>query len=156
MIRKAILETNGYQIVFNLKSVDKPQADFVDSIVEFQLDSRLGELSARSIPTFIHFKDLQRLVTYFQQHIATLKENSDSDSHAFVTYGSGFVIQAFSGSVLSESEGFFTIQFMVNVGEAYEKACSTYVGGESVVTFANIRNFTSSLQAALNELSYSN
>lgn len=58
MIRKCILETNGYQIVFNLKSVDKPQADFIDSIVELKLDSRLGELSAKSIPTFSHFKDL--------------------------------------------------------------------------------------------------
>ncbi len=150
------METNGYRISFNLKSVEGTEVDFVDSIVEFQLDPRIGELLVRSVPAFIHFKDLQRLVTYFEQHIAALKEDPNSESYTFVTYNLGFQVQALSGSVLTESEGFFTIVFTVNVGQAYEGACSTYVGGESVVTFENIRSFTSSLQAALAELSHSN
>lgn len=153
MKKQCILETNGYRVVFTLKSVQKTKADFVDSICEFQLDPRLGELLARSVPTFIHFKDLQRLVTYFEQHITTLREDPNSESHTFVTYNLDFQVQALSGDILSEGEGLFTIRFMVNVGQAHEKACSTYVGGESVVTFANIRSFTASLQAALDEFS---
>ena len=42
--------------------------------------------------------------------------------------------------------------FTVNVGQAYKGAGNTYLGGESVVSFASIRSFTSSLQAVLNEL----
>ena len=155
MKKKCVLETNGYRVFFHFRSVQTPEADYVESIVQFQIDSRLQELLVRSVPTLIHFKDLQRLVTYFEQHIAALKEDSNSESHTFVTYGLGFQAQALSGSVLSESEGFFTIQFMVNVGQAYKGACSTYVGGESQVTFANIRSFTASLQAVVNELSHS-
>lgn len=156
MIRKCLLETNGYQTIFNLKSVDKPQADSVELIVEFQLDPRLGELSAMSVPSFIHFKDLHRLVTYFEQHIASLRKDPNSEAHTFVTYGLSFQIQALSGDILCEDEGVFTLRFMVNIGEAYEKASSTYVGGESMMTLANIRSFISSLQLALSELSYSN
>lgn len=78
MLRKCFLETEGYRIFFNSKSVEGTEADFVDSIVEFQLNPCLGELLVRSIPAFITFQDLQRLATYFEQHIAVLKENPDS------------------------------------------------------------------------------
>ena len=152
MFRKCFLETNGYRIFFNLKSTDKPKADFVDSIIEFQLDPNLGEVLVRSVPGFIHFKDLQRLIKYFEKHIAALKEDPNSESYTFVTYNLGFQVQALSGRVFSESEGFFTIMFTVNVGQAYKGAGSTYVGGESVVSFASISRFTSSLLALLNEL----
>ncbi|MDF5719608.1 MAG: hypothetical protein PUP91_03760 [Rhizonema sp. PD37] len=110
----------------------------------------------RSIPTIITLKDLQSLITYFEQHITNLKSDPNSKAHTFVTWDLGFQVEALSGDVFSESEGVFTIRFMVNIGQADEKACSTYVGGEAMVTFANIRSFTLSLQAALAELSYSN
>jgi len=62
-----------------------------------------------------------------------------------------FQIQALSGIVLSENEGSFSLQFLINVGQADEKASRTYIGGESVVKFENVQKFTSCLQMALLE-----
>ena len=156
MSRKCLLETNGYQILLHLKRVETTEEELFDTIFEFKLNPSLGETLVRSIPTIITLKDLQSLITYFEQHITNLKEDHNSESHTFVTRSLDFQVQASSGNIFSESEGVFTIVFMVNVGKAYEGACSTYLGGETLVTVENIRSFTSSLQAALVELFYSN
>lgn len=153
MIGKCLLETEGYKILFELKSLENSKQD-VDVIVEFQLNPHLGSLVVKSIPTFIAINDLERLVNYFEEHIAYLKVDSDSESSIFITYGLGFQVQALSGEVRSSNDGEFTIRFMVNVGQSDFEASRTYVGGESVVTLENIKSFTSSLQGILRELSY--
>lgn len=109
----------------------------------------------------ISIQDIQRLIKYFEEHIAKLQENPDSESYTFVTYGLNFQVQALAGDVrinpsnllqTSPDDGEFTIVFMVNVGQSNVEACQTYVGGESVVTLKNIHSFTSLLQAVLTEL----
>ena len=99
-------------------------------------------------------KDLERLVNYFEEHIACLKVDPDNESSTFITYGLGFQVQALSGEVRSLSDGEFTMRFMVNVGQSDFEASRTYIGGESEVTLENIESFTSSLQSILRKLSY--
>lgn len=144
---KCLLETEGYQIVFNLKSLESTKED-LDLIVEFHLDC----FAVKSIPAFIAIKDLHRLVSYFEEHIASLQVDPDSESYTFSTYGLGFQVQALAGEVRSPDDGEFSMRFMVNVGQANVDASRTYVGGESVVTLANIQGFTSSLQGVLADL----
>lgn len=153
MIGKCLLETDGYKIIFELKSLETSKKD-VDLIVEFHLNPHLGSLVVKSVPTFTAIKDLERLVNYFEEHIARLKVDPDNESSIFITYGLGFQIQALSGEVRSLSDGEFTMRFMANVGKIDFEASRTYVGGESSVTLENITNFTSSLQGILRELSY--
>ncbi len=151
--RQCLLETEGYRIVFNLKSLENNQ-QIVDLIVEYQLDPQLCFVVVKSRPEFIAIKDLQRLANYFEEHILRLQEEPDSESYTFVTYGLSFQVQALVGEVRSPSDGEFSLRFMVNVGQTNVEASRTYVGGESVVTLANIQSFTSSLQTVLTELDY--
>lgn len=152
MIGKCLLETEGYKIFFELKSLETSKQD-VDLIVEFQLNPHLGGLVVKSIPSIFAIKDLERLINYFEEHIACLKVDPDSESSIFITYGLGFQVQALSGEVRSLNDGEFTMRFMVNVGQSDFADSRTYVGGESDVTLENIKSFTSSLQSVLRELS---
>lgn len=151
MFTQCLLETYGYQVFFELKSLEN-NTNLVDLAIQFILNPRLRELSVKSEPSFIAIKDLRRLVSYLEQHIDSLKQNSNSISNTFLENGLGFQIQAFEGSVYSESEGDFTLQFMVNVGQPRKRCSRIYVGGESEITFENIKRFTSSINVALTEL----
>jgi hypothetical protein len=150
---KCLLETEGYRIVFELKTLETTKQD-VDMVVEFQLNPCLSNMVVKSKPAFISIKDLQRLVTYFEEHIALLEEDPDSESYTFTTYGLGFQLQGLSGEMRSPNDGEFSIRVMLNVGESNLENSRTYVGGESVVTLENIHNFTLSLQALLIELGF--
>lgn len=154
MVSKCLLETEGYQILLELRSLETSKKD-VDMIVEFTLNPHLGSISVQSIPGLIALKDLQRLITYFEEHIDRLKQDPDSESYTFVTYGLGFQVQALSGEVRSPDDGEFTVRFMVNVGQGKFEASRTYVGGESEVTLKNIKRFISSLQLVLVKFGFS-
>ncbi|MBW4612033.1 MAG: hypothetical protein KME21_01880 [Desmonostoc vinosum HA7617-LM4] len=142
---KCLLVTEGYKIIFNLKSLETTK-QYMDLIVKFQLDPNLAFVAVKSQPALISITDLKRLVTYFEEHIAQLQENPNRESYTFLTCDLGFQVQALSGEVRSPHEGEFSIRFMVNVGQNNAEASRTYVGGESVVTLENIQSFTSSLQ----------
>lgn len=150
MQRKCILETDGYQVIFYLSSLNYTQEQ-VGIILMFVLNPVLGTVTLKTPAHSISTKDLHRLIEYFEQHIVNIKKNPDIDSYAFVTYGLDFQIQALSGIVLSDNEGSFSLQVLINVGQADEGASRTYVGGESVVKFENVQKFTSCLQMALLE-----
>lgn len=148
MINRCVLETKGYSIVFELKNYNLA-VEMVDLVLEFQLNPHIKDFYLRSIPSYITFKDLQRLATYLETHIASLIQNPDSQSQFFVDYGLGFQLQALEGDVDLENDGEFSIIVLVDVGE-YEKGSShTYVGGLSVVTVEKTQFFISSIYAAL-------
>lgn len=153
MLYQCLLETDGYQVLFDLKNLDASK-EYFDLIVDFQLDSRILEFSIKSIPSFIAIKDLHRIITYFEEHIANLQKDPNSESYTFVTWELGFQLQAQSGDVDSPNEGEFGLLFMINVGRSHEQASRTYVGGESTVTVENARKFISSLQVVLDQLSH--
>lgn len=140
--------------MFELKAFDAMEKH-ADVLVEFRLNPLIGEVAVKSVPTLIAISDLQRLVAYFENHIADLKQNPDSESYTFVTTDLGFQVQALSGEIRSQSDGEFSIRFMVNVGESNGEGCRVYVGGESLITLENIKNFGSSLRAALSDISAS-
>ncbi|HBL14577.1 MAG TPA: hypothetical protein DD379_24950 [Cyanobacteria bacterium UBA11162] len=150
-----VIETEGYRAVFHLKSLHDSQ-EIIDLVVELVVNPKLRELSFKSVPAFIFVKDLKRLVSYFENHIESLKQNSSSESTVFIDYGLGFELQASGGSVVSETgsetEGTFTLLVMVNLGQPETESPQTYLGGESIVTLENIRNFISSVNQLLTEL----
>ncbi|GAB4203748.1 MAG: hypothetical protein Fur006_58350 [Coleofasciculaceae cyanobacterium] len=152
MIGKCLLETDGYQVLFQLKHLDTSK-EYFDAVIELMLDPHLTEVSLKSVPTFIAISDLQELVTYFDRHIARLQQNPSSESDTFVPKELGFQVKALSGEIISPTEGEFSLLFMVNVGRSNEEVSSTYFGGESEVTLENIQKFKSSVQASLVELS---
>lgn len=151
---KCTLESEGYRLLFSFENIDNLR-EGVDFSAEFILDSSNYGLSVKSSTTFINFNDLQRLITYFEEHITSLKKNPNSESDTFVTYGLKFQIKALSGEVSDEmiGGGYFSIQCMVNAGTILNKAGNTYVGGESIITIENTYSFISSLNKAIATLS---
>lgn len=155
MINRCTLETEGYQVTFNLESNSYSPEDIALE-VEFRLNTQIKELSIKSIPSFIAINDLQRLGAYLEKHIAVLIQNPESESEVFLDYGLSFQLQAFSGDVESENEGSFSIQVMVNLGQYNELSSRTYVGGLSVATVESIQNFISSIHTVVAKLSREN
>ena len=152
MSSTCLLQTSGYRVLFELRGHDTTTA-YGDMIVEFQLDPCLGGISVKSEPTFVSMSDLQRLLAYFEQHIAHLQQDPNSESDIFVPLELGFQVQALSGEVRSQRDGEFSLRFMVNIGKSKDED-RVYAGGESVVTLEHIKNFTSSIHDVMAELSY--
>jgi hypothetical protein len=101
-----------------------------------------------SVPTIIAIADLHRLAHYLEQHIDKLQENPDEESWTFMALD-GFQIQALAGDVVSESDGYFTLRCMVNVGTSGHEGTNVYAGAEGAVTVKNTREFVASMRAAL-------
>ncbi|MDB9510159.1 hypothetical protein PN499_02910 [Kamptonema animale CS-326] len=153
MINRCVFETKGYSIIFELKS-NNLELGVVDLLLEFQLNPHIKDFSIRSIPSYIDLKDLERLATYLETHIASLIQNPDSESEFFVDYGLGFQLQALEGDVDLKNDGEFSIIVLVDVGEYEKGSCHTYVGGLSVVTVEKTQKFISSIYAALTKFSH--
>ncbi len=150
MVNKCVLETDGYQIIFELSSIKNSQK-LVNLVIELRLDPQLGEMSVRSVPSRIALQNLQRLLSYFEQHIIALKADPNNESPVFLTEGLGFQMQALAGEFYTEAEGNCNIRVMINVGKHTQGYASTYIGGESVIEFVKIHSFTSEIQAVLRE-----
>ncbi|NET54676.1 MAG: hypothetical protein F6K47_00230 [Symploca sp. SIO2E6] len=150
MLSKCFLETDGYQVIFELTSMENSQ-ELVNLIIELRLDSELGAMLVQSIPSTIALQNLQELVSYFEKHVFALQTDSNHESPVFLTKSLGFQMQALAGEFYSEAEGNCNIRVMLNVGKCTQEYPSTYIGGESVVEFAKIHNFTSGIQMALKE-----
>lgn len=152
MTRKCVLETEGYQVSFDLKETQVSK-EYVDMAVELALDQHLGSITVKSVPTLIAVRDLYRLVEYFEAHIAQLLRYPDCESSTFVPMELGFQVQALAGEVQAENAGEFSLRFFVNVGRSEADGHCVYMGGEAVVTLTNLRRFVTSLQETLAALS---
>lgn len=148
---KYILETEGYQIIFELENSTYCEQS-IDLVVKFVLNSQLEGLSVKSVPSCINTKDLKRLTVYLEQHIASLIESSGSVSPTFVEYGLSFQMQALMGDVETTDDGEFSLLVMVNVGKPEKGSHRVYVGGEAIVTVENVRKFVLSINTLLAEL----
>jgi len=148
MVSKCFLETDGYQIIFELNSIENSQ-ELVNLVIELRLHPQLGKMLVRSVPSAIALQNLHRLVSYFEQHIAALKVDPNNESPVFLTRGLGFQIQALAGEFYTQAQGNCNIRVMLNVGKHTQGYASTYIGGESVVEFAKIYSFTSAIKVAL-------
>lgn len=145
------LTTEGYVVTFHLE----PRTDLrgsLDGTVVFALVPGLGTLEVQSQPMPISVDDLVRLTEYFEQHIANLRADADSEGETFVPMDLQFQMRASVGEVRSPDDGEFTLQFLVNVGQPDEESSSVYVGGEAVVTLEQIKRFLLPLRRLLTEV----
>ena len=152
MVQKYVLEADGYRICFDLKETQAAK-ESVDMIVKLVLDKNLGDVAVQSVPTLMTIRDLYRLVAYFEEHVARLRQNPDSESYVFVPMELGFQVQGLAGEVQAGNDGEFSVRFLVNVGESSPAGHRVYIGGESVVTLKNLQVFLASLHEALAALS---
>ena len=148
MSHKALLETEGYLVMFEIKTIDTSEID-LDVVISFQLNSQISAISFCSDHNLIAKEDLQRLIVYFIQHIENLKQDPDTESFTFVPMDLAFQLQALSGEIRSQTDGEFGVRMMINVGRSCQEASSTYLGGESTVTLESIQNFITSIDTLM-------
>lgn len=151
MSSKCQLKTEGYTITFELfGKVRTPDMD-IKTEIEFFLHPhpRHGSLSVQSGTTWLFVSDLESLLRYLEDHIVSLQHDANSVSNIFVNQDLDFTLQAFSGDVQLPNDGEFSILFMLNIGRRDETSSSTYVGGESAVSVAEVRHFVAAVQGVL-------
>jgi hypothetical protein len=152
MSYQCLLTTEGYQVSFNLN----PRPDltqYLDLILEFSLTQPGAPLCLQSAPTLMAINDLQRLLDYFEFHLAQLKQQPDSESYPFVPLELGFQLQALAGEIQEDLDGEFNLRFMINISKTDEEQPNTYFGGEAPTTLKRLQDFTSSLKTVLTNLS---
>ena len=153
MTSKLFLNTEGYQVSFEMKTIPDLPDEF-EVTISFRLDPRLDNVTFTSTPSALPFKELQALADYFTPHIELLKSNPNGDSDTFVPLDLQFQLQAFAGEVRSPDDGEFTLQFMINMGKPEKGSTSVYVGGEGVVTLEEINRFLASVKRLLADTSH--
>ena len=84
--------------------------------------------------------------------MAQLRWHPDHESQVFVPLELGFQLQALPGEVDQDGAGECSIRVLVNVGQSPIKGHRVYVGGESVVTFDQMRAFLAALRNAVSAL----
>ncbi len=151
MIEKITLQAEGFQFSFEV-DYGRTDQEYVGMIVSFQLVPHLQSMSIHSDKTSISVKDLQRLIEYFEQHVAHIQDNPSYNSDVFLNWELGFQLQALAGEIdsLDDEEGYFDIMCLVNVGD---RETRVYAGGESNVTLKDAKAFTETIKALLEELS---
>ena len=142
------LKTNGYELRFYLARVENSQDSFFKAKVEFATTPNCSQkISAVSEKISINPSDLIRLKKYFQEHMKNIKNNSQEDSYIFVDNTLGYQVRALCGDVSKNGKtGSFGIISMVNIGKTKPFGSSTYIGGESIITFEQVEEFIIALE----------
>lgn len=145
------LHTVGYRADFHMTPVDRP-GEFLDVVVELALCPELGGMTIKSVPNFVTVGEMRRLVRYLEEHVARLLDDPSHESYTFAPTEAGFNVRALAGDVDSETEGAFSLLFLVNVGCNATDGTRVYAGAESVIDVEKVKEFASSLGATVPDL----
>lgn len=151
MIERMTLNGEGFRFFFDNKY--GPEQEWMGAVITLQFLPPLQELTVKTRQTdhsFINPDDLRDLITYFEHHMTKLKNNENTDSEVFLTEELNFRIQALEGIVAFPSEEFFWIRCFIKAGLG-ENGRLVYIGGESSVTFQQVRAFLRDIQTFLDE-----
>ncbi|GCE12313.1 hypothetical protein [Tengunoibacter tsumagoiensis] len=148
MIQTLVLATEGYRISFELKPIEQ-RPDAFETTITFFRNPRLDMLTLTSSPVTLSRETLQRLVTYFEQHMMNMQDESFGDSIVFVPMNLQFQVQALAGDRNGPDDGAFSLRFMLNMERPDEEISSIYVGAEAIITFEQTNRFLSDVKKLL-------
>jgi len=148
------LETQGYKVGFSLMTLTN-YPGWVGLIVRLVIDTEAGEILFRTNAERFLFSTLEYFIHYLEKHLDSLKKNPETESPKLFFNKDPFLVQALSGTVISDQEGFFKLSFMIRDKEQNKGDIIAYVGGLAEVSFQNVQSFTSSFREALLEISFS-
>lgn len=143
-----ILQTNGYELKFYLNSLENYLDNIFDAEIEFLVRSEFSQkVSVKSGVIQINIENLTRLINYLKNHMNIIQINPEQDSYTFTDYSLGYQIQALCGFISPiMEESYFSIISMVNIGKSNSLSDSTYIGGESTISFKQAETFIQSLE----------
>ena len=94
------------------------------------------------------YRDLVRLIDYFDHHVASLVKDSGYHSDVFAPYELDFQVQALCGEAESFMDGEFTLRVMLAVDQTTD-GTTVYAGVEAVVDVAQSSAFVTELRELL-------
>jgi hypothetical protein len=150
MIQKLVLDTQGYQVTFEILTIPDC-TDAFDTIIHFFLDLRLEAVAFKSVRARLTLDTLREMVIYFDQHVIQLQADPFSESDTFVPMNLLFKLQALAGEIDVPDDGEFSLRFMINMEQDDVDLTSIYVGGEAVITLQNVDSFLSSVKQLIAE-----
>ena len=153
MIQKLVLNTEGYQVTFELKMTPDRTGEF-DTTLSFVLDPRLGTVAFTTFPARITLDTLQELVAYFEQHIAQIRILPFSKSKTFFPLNFLFKLQALEGEINTPDDGDFSLRFMMDMHQPGADPAAVYVGGEAAIFLEDVNSFLSSVRQLIAETSH--
>jgi len=148
MLQQSILKTDGYHVTFDW--IFLPEYSLMDAVITFSTVPGLQLITAKSDVTYIRYKDMERLIKYFQDFVAEAMKDSKASTYVFVPSELGFNLQPSGGEIVSSDDGCFSLTFMVNIGRD-PGGTYTYVGGESLVDLVELQIFLDSLQEVIDQ-----
>ena len=145
------LETNGYYLNFCFDFSDNQSKSFINTEIKFLTKPELfAKVFVQSEKFGMRFDDIRDFLNYLKDHMKSLETNQDHESFTFLDYNLTYQIQALSGFISSNiNESYFSIRSMVNIGKISTSVDSTYVGGESTITFNQAQKFITSLETII-------
>jgi hypothetical protein len=147
------LKTSGYELKFYLVHLEDTKDKSFNAKIEFSTTCNASQkISVVSEKTLIKLNDLIRLKTYFKEHMINLASEPEKDSYIFVDYTLAYQIHAFCGNIDENEGGCFSILTMVNIGKTQPTGDSTYIGGESTITFKQVEDFIISIDDLISPL----
>jgi hypothetical protein len=155
------LEAESFQVEFYIRKLHqfKPEVQ-KEPIVEDELgifiilnfksaDCLNFDLSSAS--THIPIKDLFQLIAELEYHVNN--ESSDESKKP----DKGYITEIFKLSILDkilleDSTQYLVVNFMLRLSQRWNGVVCPYMGIQSAISFANVRNFTQSMRTLLREL----
>ena len=150
IIKVCQLKADGFTISFNFQKLNYKD-QFVSCEIEVLFEKQLNISTMQRKNCYLSIKDLQRLNTYFDNHISNLRVKWEYESCVFVNSELDFSLQALAGEI-EGGEGKFSIRFMLNIGRSNEDT-NVYVGAEGAISLEEVVNFQTSITKLLSKIS---
>ena len=142
-------KAEGFEVSFNFQELEIEEKCLI-CIIKLSFETQLKTPPIERTNCHISVKDLQRLNSYFDNHIENLKTKPIEDSFDFVNQDLDFILQALNGEI-EGNEGAFSIRFVLNIGNS-EKKSRVYAGAEGAVSLAEVIQFQSLITKMLSKL----
>lgn len=132
------LEAEGFQVIFDISEIND---DFLKASISLSFNTDMNRGSLKIQDDYLEKSDLLNLANYFEKHIVSLEGNPDHDSDTFVSRELTFQARALCGEIRNNSDGEFTILFMLNIGKSRKEKINVYAGCEGMVSLEKIKTF---------------
>jgi hypothetical protein len=149
------LEADGYKLIFYLgePKVFGERSIFFPIVIALKINTVHGEVSSRTIAFRIILNDLYSLITYLEEHMKNITNKPLTIAKQFFINRAMLQMQALPGKALSSSEGFFSLNTMINVSDRSDDE-GFFMGAEAAISFAKANEFITTLKTALDKLSF--
>jgi hypothetical protein len=149
--KEFFLEANRYRVSLYLKHMKFRGGDLGIFIILY-LNNDSSEFFLSSNPRPIHTQDLQDFILELENHVESLRTESEELVNPLKVSNELFQVQVENKIINSENEEYVDLSFMISLSQRRLSLLSSFVGIKGAILLDNIQSFTSSVQEFLAQL----